>query len=153
MTKSEESLETQIHTGKMFKCVRERDYKLYSICSAFHFPEWARIRYYPEEFVYPAKNTKLFVFGSLQNARDFLKDSNFDDNIQIWECDVINPLLPDKFIFSLGCIESILTNLINGVEIGSIHRMLDYPVGTWAVDSVRLTKFIEDNDVQSSKKN
>lgn len=129
----------------MYKVVRKIDGKLCSVCASSDFLEEARVEYIPNETVYPKfKNTKLFVFKKLKDARYFAEDFR-DPDLEIWECEVENATSPGYFFIRMN--NDFIANFAELISNGKLGNIGYAPTGTRVVDSVKLTRKVTDEEL------
>lgn len=70
----------------------KKNNKLYSCCRNINFPRSYITHYLESGVTTPrVKNTKLFVFETLKEAKEFAISSfNYDTTIEVWRCHVAN---------------------------------------------------------------
>jgi hypothetical protein len=95
------------------------------------------IQYKLNEFVKPkVNNSKLFVFCTLQSAKDFLLHNNYDNNRQIYKCEALN-------VTKCLLICKKVTNIPDYWKYYNIVRKMKFlikasPKGTGHADAVKL---------------
>ena len=116
--------------------------RLYSYCHADLFfmqdndRKYITVEYKAGEFVGPnIIGTKLYVFDSLKNAKNF---AGMSSNQEIWECEVINPNKVKYLAYvTRNCI-------LDFWKAKKNHKKTDWkkecPFGTIACDAVKLTR-------------
>jgi len=91
---------------------------------------------------------KLMVFDNLCDAETFKRSHNHEDYFQIFQCEVTNPTDKGVFLFGMGykC-PGIITSLrLQAARFNDAKKPLmetSPPAGTVFVDSVTLTKLVE----------
>lgn len=127
---------------KYYKAVMERlDGRLQSFCYNDLSHIWMGdeavdfgVTYIPNKFVKPnVKNTKLYVFNTLEDAQQFCKYSS----AQIWECEVKNPAAC-KILSYLSSVGGFWTRKNNHKSTSEYAK--DCPQGTRTCDAVKLLR-------------
>lgn len=100
------------------------------------------LKYKTQRWRKPAlKNSKIFVFDTLDNAKNFLNKNWYTDKekICIYECEVRNPEKAKKYAFYPmdHDIEHFWKNVFYDVHID------EPPTGTYFADAIKLTRRID----------
>lgn len=112
-------------------CKRDADHK--DLRSAVDDHDFV-IKYKTQRWRKPVlKNSKIFVFGSLDNAKHFVK-KQFSNNLTIYECEVRNPVMATFYAFYAN------TQDILDCWKNNVYTNLGLPHGTYHCDAVKLTK-------------
>lgn len=117
-----------------YKCVSNM-----SSYAGLNLPPDYRIKYKVGEFVTGYQGSPLFVFKTLQDAR------NFEPRVTkiIYECEVTNPRRV-KYIFNILYPAYYLYKFYkNKAKKRKLRHVMIPPKGTLAVDSVKLIKQVE----------
>jgi len=120
-----------------------------SVCAEAQDPKIDKlaIKYKVGEWVYPEiKESHLFVFGNIDDARYFLSSYRAYSNMSIYEAEIKdikkNPRFVNPILANWDCLQQICRLIKNKKKRSELFQVYRMPQGTIAVGAVKLIQLV-----------